>query len=151
MKELHCQTQPLTNFEKLARSGPVIFAYSCIQGIGGVAVLLFFISLFYSPVILPLGLPLLIAFNSAAAGFALIERKKEPLFSQKLELTAVGIIVAVGSTLLLPFFCPWESPLDPVNHIQSIVISLPLTFLGGWIAVLSHNTRMSVTQDIKEE
>ncbi len=137
------QTPHFSVVAKVAVSNLGIFLYSCCQGIGGIIVLLFSAAMLYSPTILPLALPLIAGFNSAVAGYVLLERKEQTLSSQKYLLAAISVILSCSGSLLLVFFCPWESLLDPVNHIHSVIVSLPLAFLGGWIGVKSHLTRPS--------
>lgn len=138
-------------FEKFGSSTVGIFLYCCCQGMGGIIILLFFISLIYSQTILPLGLPLIAGFNSAAAGFALVERRKQTLHELKFQLITIGTIIGISGPLFLVLFCPWESLTDPINHIQSIGLSVPLTFLGAWIGVQSSRNNPPATTIKKED
>lgn len=115
-----------------------IYLYSISQSTGGIVVLFIFVSLVFSTAILPLGLPLIVGFNSAAAGFAIIERTKESISSVKYQLVFVGIFLGMAGSVLLFFFCPWESPLDLTNLSSAVFSALILIFVGAWIGARSH-------------
>lgn len=137
--------------KKFAASTAGIFLYSTLQSLGGVAILLFFIALLYTPAVLPAGLPLIVGFNSAAAGFSFLERSRGNLSSAKMKLLLMGVVIGLCSSTLLIFFCPWVSISEPINHIQSVIASLSFTYLGGWIGMQSRKYNRSSVNDGKEE
>lgn len=128
-----------------------IYVYSLSQAIGGIVVLFIFFSLLFSPAVLQPGLPLIVGFNSAAAGFAILNRKKATISSLKLHLAGVAVFLGVSGTALLSLFCPWVSFLDMTNLFSALFSALMLVFIGAWIGTRSQSSGISINPTTQEE
>lgn len=110
-----------------------IFLYAVTTGVIGIFILLLFFSMMLSPSALILFLPVIIAFNGAASGYGIAD-KREFFSHQKAGLISIVAILTLAGSALIILFCPWEPLLDENRIFTSGVITLGSTFFGAWIA-----------------
>jgi hypothetical protein len=110
-----------------------IFCYASITGILGILLLLSFLSMVFSASDLPLILPLLIAFNSAAGGYSLVDKSQKPFPRKYVALAAISLLLTLTGCWLITLFCPWESLLEPVRLVISGSLAIIACLFGAWI------------------
>jgi hypothetical protein len=117
------------------RSPAGIYLYSLVTGIMGIAILLFFSAMVFSAEAVDMLLPLIVAFNSASSGFALIDRAAEPLQSTyALRLFILAILLAVTGLLGFFFLIPIIQAGILLHYIMVPALSLTAAFIGAWLA-----------------
>lgn len=119
--------------QQFLASPPGVFLYAFVTGAIGIVILLGFLSLFVSGAALPMALPALIAFNSAAGGYSLTgksEKNKSALWL----LVLMAVLLTISGCIAILFFCPWEPVFDINRFLICTAASLIFTFLGAWIA-----------------
>ncbi len=110
-----------------------VYLSSLLTGAVGIAILLLFFAMILSADVVTLLLPLIVGFNSASSGFALIDRstgsgrKRFPLLTIALLLTAIGL---TGNTLLFP----WIDSVQPFLWIIVLTFAIVAAFTGAWLA-----------------
>jgi hypothetical protein len=117
------------------RSPAGIYLYSLVTGIMGIAILLFFSAMVFSAEAVDMLLPLIVAFNSASSGFALIDRATKPLQSTyPFRLFILAILLAITGLLGFFFLIPRIQAGILLHYIMVPALSLTAAFIGAWLA-----------------
>ncbi|MCP3890454.1 MAG: hypothetical protein GY702_16515 [Desulfobulbaceae bacterium] len=111
-----------------------VFLYALVTGIAGIMILLGFVSMILSPSILPLALPAIVAFNGAAGGYSLVEKRETAFPFPKVSLIAIAAMLSLAGCSGLILFCPWEPLLDGNRYLITGLTTLTMAFVGAWIA-----------------
>lgn len=119
------------------------FFYALVTGAVGIVILLGFLSMFVSAAALPMALPALIAFNSAAGGYSLTEKNATEKGAGLPTLLLMAILLTIAGCSAIILFCPWESLLDINRLLLCAIAALISTFLGAWIARKNKNLNRS--------
>ena len=120
-----------------------VFLYALVTGAIGIVILLGFLSMFVSTAALPMALPLLIAFNSAAGGYSLTDKSATEKGAGLPTLLLMAVLLTISGFSAIIFFCPWENPLDLGRLLICTTAALISTFLGAWIARKNKNLNRS--------
>lgn len=127
-----------------------VVLYAITTSVAGVLILLMFLSTLLSPSALIFILPAIVAFNAAAGGYGLAD-KKEVFTYQKTGLSVLAVLVALSSSLATSLFYPWE----PLLAVERLFISITVAFLsvafGAWIARKSNTMNQPVYPQISGE
>ncbi|WP_163337555.1 hypothetical protein [Desulfopila sp. IMCC35008] len=127
-----------------------VFLYAVTTSVAGVLILLMFLSTVLAPSTLLFILPAIVAFNAAAGGYGLADKKN--LFSyQKTGLSVLATFVALTGSLATSLFFPWEPLLAVERLFISIAMALLAAAFGAWIAGKSRTINQPVYQPITGE
>lgn len=127
-----------------------VFLYAVTTSVAGVLILLMFLSTVLSPSALFYILPAIVAFNAAAGGYGLAD-KKEVFVYQKTGLFVLAAFVALTGNLATSLFFPWE-PLLAVERLSvSIAAALVAVAFGAWIARKSKTMNQPVYSQLSGE
>lgn len=122
----------VAQIKRATRSRTGIFLYALFSSIIGIFILQLFCGAVLSPMALTTATPVIIAFNAAMSGYALIDRGGNSFPYLKSSIAAITILLSAASvTSMITLYY-----LQP--QLQSIVIiiatALLFTSLGAWIA-----------------
>ncbi len=120
-----------------------IFLYTVVAGVVGIVILLAFFSMVVSASSLSIILPCIIAFNAAAGGYSLVEKREEHFPIGKLAIISLAALFTVTGCSVITLFCPWEPLLDGGRYLISGLSALIFTYFGTWIACKSKNLNKS--------
>ena len=108
------------------------FLHTVVSEIVGMLILLMFLSTVAELQVLPMIIPVIIAFNGAAGGYRLggseivAKWRKTALMASAVMLTLFGCVASI-------VFCPWE-PLAISRSLVWVLTAVVFTFFGSWIA-----------------
>ncbi len=120
-----------------------IFLYAAIPGMTGIVILLAFMAAVVSPANLPITLPFIIAFNSAAGGYGLIDKGGENYPGKRPVLFIIALVLTVTGCSAVTIFCPWESLIEAERYFICFSSALLFTFFGAWIGSKSKKLHIS--------
>ncbi|MGW8193684.1 MAG: hypothetical protein ACWGOX_05405 [Desulforhopalus sp.] len=124
-------------FKRFMASSTGVFLYASVTGIAGIIILLAFLSMVFSPSILTMILPGIIAFNCAAGGYSLIEKQEGDAVSHRLALAAMAMLLTIAGCSVIVLFCPWEPLFDAIRYLVCGLMAVIFTVVGAWIGVKS--------------
>ena len=129
-----------------------IFLYTALTSSIGVIILLAFFAMAVSPAALEILLPVIVSFNSAIAGYTLIDKGGVQLPGKKVYLIAMATTLGIAGCLALFLLYPWEPLLDGGRYLSSGMSALAMIFFGAWIATKSKklNQKNALTTDEEE-
>jgi len=110
------------------------YLQSASFGIGGVFILLLFLSQLTQPYVIVVIIPLIVAFNAAASGYGFIEKislKKGTFF---LALASLGLAIALFSEVVISLLYPWEIQEFFIHFLITLLAACSFTLIGGWLA-----------------
>ncbi len=121
------------NLKRSFASPPGVFIYAALSGMGGVVIILTFLSMILAESSLSLLLPVIISFNAANSGFYLVDRGGRSFPHLRICLLVIsGLLVAAGC-FFLTVLLPWESMADGIRYLISGLSALIFSFFGAWI------------------
>lgn len=129
--------------KQFMRSPVGVFLYALVTGVVGIIILLAFLSMVFSASALPLILPVIIAFNSAAAGFSLIDKAAAEVGGRKLVLAVMALLLTIAGCTIITLFCPWEALFETSRYLISGLSALVFTAIGAWIGTKSKSLNRS--------
>lgn len=109
-----------------------VYLYSVVTGGLGIIILLVFLSMVLSPGALLILFPFIIAFNSASAGYGLVD-KCSAFPRRKTALVTIAALCAATGCLAVTVLFPWEPLFDAVRYGLAAGASLTGVFFGAWI------------------
>ncbi len=126
--------------KRATQSRTGIFLYALFSSIIGILILQLFCGAVLSPMALITATPVIVAFNAAMSGYALIDRGGNSFPYIKSSITAISIMLSTASiTSMITLYY-----LQP--QVQNIVIIFATAFLftslGSWIAFKNNILRL---------
>ncbi len=140
----------LERMKALARTPLGIFLHTAFTANVGIIILMVFFAMVVSPTALKILLPGIIGFNSAMAGFNIINKGGILFPWKKFCLIAMAAILGVTGCLAFFVLYPWEPVFDKGRCLASGGSALALMFLGAWLATTSthlNKTNASTTEE----
>lgn len=149
-----CTTGAQLSLERMkafARTPYGIFLHTALTANIGIIILVAFFATALSPTALKILLPAIIGFNSAVAGFNIMNKGGVDFPWQKFCLTAMAVILGVTGCFTLFLLYPWEPLLNKGLCFSSGGSALILTFFGAWLANKSKNLNQKNALPTEEE
>ncbi|MBM9604994.1 hypothetical protein [Desulfopila inferna] len=125
-----------TTVEKMkhfAASPLGIFFYAAVPGMVGIIILLGFMAAVIFPSDLPNTLPFIIAFNSAASGYGLVDKGGDNYPGKRPTLFIIALVMTVTGCSAITIFCPWESLVEGERYFICASSAIIFTFFGAWL------------------
>ena len=128
----------------LFRTTTGFFIYTAVTTIGGIFVLLLFLSMLLPPAGLVFSLPIILAFNGAIGGYEIADRRTFPY--QGIGRLALVVLLCITGCSAIVLFCPWEPLFDSTRYLVSGLATLFSATFGAWIAKKNYVLKNNIDQ-----